>query len=691
MPADPAHLGDSRTEPRVAVVGSGVSGLTAAWIISHHAEVTLYEADSRLGGHAHTHDVEGPEGTLQIDTGFIVHNRATYPTLLRLFDALGIQTQPSEMSMSITDGSIEWAGALGIRGLFPSTARLREPRHWRTLAQIPRFHRAARGLLASGGDDDLTTLAEFVDEHGFDEHFVRRFLVPLVAAVWSTDPQQAMEYPARYLFRFLDHHGMLGIFGSPQWRTVTGGSRSYVDAVAAVLPDVLTGHAVREVTEHADHVEVTDSTGDRRTFDSVIIATHPHQAVDLLASPTPAQREVLGAITYSPNAATLHTDDSLLPEAPNARASWNFRYRESDDAAPVLVTYDLTRLQRLPTQRRYLVTLGGEEHIDPGTVIDRMDYEHPLYTPESVAAQGRLIEIESDRIAFAGAYHGWGFHEDGARSGAEAAERLGYAWPHHAATASADSARADALESGGRSGSEDEVPIALYATTVDHRRRAPMSRSFTHASHHWVLDIDAPQLRGWRGWIEGRVEPRDHFAGGGATLREALATYLDTEGIELGERRVRLVTHPRAWGHCFNPISVWWVLGADGAPEHTVVEVHNTYGDRHAYLLRGEVRGEVDKAMYVSPFHGVDGRYRVVAPLPGDHLDLTVTLDPEQEATFSARLRGERVPATATRFRRAALAGARDAALIRAHGIVLWARGLRIRERPTHHQPGVQG
>ena len=436
---------------RVAVVGSGVAGLTAAYVLArpgNDCHVTLYEADERLGGHADTHEVDGPDGRLAIDTGFIVHNERTYPVLLRLFAELGVATQDSEMSMSISDRGtgLEWAGALGPRGVVPTARHLADPSYLRMLAAIPRFHRRARALLrgpevsrrpwrasstsgqASRPPADDVTLREFLRAGRFTPYFTRHFMEPLVAAVWSCDPDVALDYPARYLFSFLDHHGMLAVFGSPTWRTVTGGSREYVGRVAAALPDVRTGTKITSVVETAGGVEVTDGNGVVTTYDAVVIATHPHQALAMLADASTAQREVLGAMPYSANTALLHTDTSVLPATRNAWASWNFRRPAGAGTGEVTVTYDLTRLQRLPTDTHYLVTLGGEDLVDPASVLDRMEYEHPLYTPASVAAQARLPEIATDRVVFAGAYHGWGFHEDGARSGLAAAERLGATW-----------------------------------------------------------------------------------------------------------------------------------------------------------------------------------------------------------------------------------------------------------------------
>ncbi|MFC8504124.1 NAD(P)/FAD-dependent oxidoreductase [Pedococcus sp. NPDC057267] len=418
---------------RSAVVGSGIAGLAAAHVLAQSGPVTLYEADFRLGGHADTHEVTVGDQVVGVDTGFIVHNDRTYPTLLRLFAELGVRTQDSDMSMSIRDDAarLEYAGAKGARGLFPRARNATDPAYLRLLVEVKRFHHAARAVLARGDHDAGRdeTLGEFVARMRFSDYFARHFLEPVVAAVWSCDPTVSLQYPARYLFEFLDHHGMLTVFGSPTWRTVVGGSARYVQALAARLDDVRTGTPVTSVVERGDGVVVDDATGGREVYDRVVVATHPHQALSLLGQPTDLQREVLGAMPYSSNVAQLHTDESVLPRSAGARASWNYWRRPERDGAGVLVTYDLTRLQRIDVPGpRFLVTLNGTDCVDPDLVIDTMHYEHPLYTPESVAAQRKLPLINSSRIAFAGAYHGWGFHEDGARSGVEAARALGAEW-----------------------------------------------------------------------------------------------------------------------------------------------------------------------------------------------------------------------------------------------------------------------
>ncbi|MFR9722495.1 NAD(P)/FAD-dependent oxidoreductase [Streptomyces sp. MS19] len=417
---------------RVAVVGSGVAGLTAAYILRRTDDVTLFEADTRLGGHAHTHELPGPDNTLiAVDSGFIVHNERTYPTLLRLFRELGVQTQDSEMSMSVRcEGcGLEYAGARGPRGLFAQPRNAFRPRYLELLGQVPVFHRAARRLLDSSPHAGEPTFGEFLTAGGYSDYFVTHFATPLVSAVWSCSASTALRYPARYLFRFLAHHGLLSISGSPTWKTVTGGSRAYVDRVAKELTSVRTATPVRALRRFQRGVGVTTGDGATALFDAVVVAVHPDQALRMLADPTEDERRVLGAFRYSRNPTLLHTDTSLLPRASGARASWNYLMPSCTAAADrVRVSYDLTRLQRLPGPATHVVTLGGEDRVDPDRLLARMDYEHPIYTPESVAAQARLPRLNTPVTAYAGAYHGWGFHEDGCRSGVEAARALGVAW-----------------------------------------------------------------------------------------------------------------------------------------------------------------------------------------------------------------------------------------------------------------------
>jgi predicted NAD/FAD-binding protein len=447
---------------RVAVVGSGVSGLTAAYLLQRRYEVLLFEADDRLGGHAHTHELPDPlAGALAVDSGFIVHNERTYPNLLRLFGELGVATQGTEMSMSVRcrGCGLEYAGAKGPRGVFARSANLRDLRFLRMLGEIKRFHRQARRLLATPARGPATgaaagaaetagptahgfvarddaadgTLVQFLERGGYSPYFADHFLVPLVSAVWSTGPELVLRYPARYLFEFLDHHGMLSVTGSPRWRTVVGGSRTYVERAVKGLSAVNLSTAVRAVRRGSDGVTLWDEAGGRHEVDAVVLATHPDQALRMLTDPSPAERSVLGAIGYSRNETVLHTDTSLLPRHEAARSCWNYLVpqcgvRVGPATERAVVTYHMNRLQHFDAAADYLVTLNATEAIDEERVLARMIYEHPVYTPESVAAQARLPELSNGRTAYAGAYHGWGFHEDGCASGVAAAASLGVDW-----------------------------------------------------------------------------------------------------------------------------------------------------------------------------------------------------------------------------------------------------------------------
>ena len=424
---------------RVAVVGSGVAGLTAAYLLRRRHHVTLFEADDRLGGHAHTHRVSTPDGRVaRIDTGFIVHNEKTYPNLLRLFGELGVSTQDSEMSMSVRclGCGLEYAGARGPGGLFAAPGNLIRPAYLRMLGEVLRFHRAARRVLAEPEADSATgsggggaTLGAFLRAGGYSPYFVEHFVMPLVSAVWSAGPQVSAGYPARYLFEFLNNHGMLSIGGSPTWKSVVGGSYSYVERVVERLDAVRVSTPVRAVVRLGDRVEVRDHADRPHLVDAVVVATHADQALELLSDATPAEQEVLGAFGYSRNDAWLHTDATILPRRPRARASWNYLKRScSNESGPALLSYHMNRLMRLAGPTDYLVTLNGSAMLNGGEVIEKVVYDHPIYSVASLAAQRRLPGLSTGRVSFAGAYHGWGFHEDGCISGVRAAARLGVDW-----------------------------------------------------------------------------------------------------------------------------------------------------------------------------------------------------------------------------------------------------------------------
>jgi uncharacterized protein len=414
-------------ERTIAVIGGGISGLTAAFVLSRTDRVTLFEADGRLGGHADTHLAGARQAP--VDTGFIVYNERTYPLLTRLFAELGVQTQASDMSMSVSCSGcgVSYAGQRGLAGL-SAGVRHGGGRYLRMLTEVPRFHRAGRRVLESGTFGDLP-FGEFLRAEGFSEYFGTHFAIPLVAAVWSCPPGMALRYPAGYLFAFLSNHGMLSVSGSPRWRTVTGGSRRYVERIAAGLADVRLSCPVRSVRRLGDGVRIRDASGAVTRFDAVVIATHPDQALRLLDPPTRDERDVLGSFGYTANRTVLHTDARLLPPRETVRASWNYALNcRGAGPSRTRVSYHLNRLQNLPPGEDYIVTLGAGADVDSERVVKVMEYAHPAYTRESVAAQRRLPGLATATTAFAGAYHGWGFHEDGCRSGLAAAVALGGAW-----------------------------------------------------------------------------------------------------------------------------------------------------------------------------------------------------------------------------------------------------------------------
>ena len=395
---------------KIAVVGSGVSGLGAAYLLAQAHDVHVFERDGRAGGHANTVVHDG----LALDTGFLVHNERNYPLLGRLLRELGVATHESDMSFSVSCSGcgLEYSG----RRPFAQPANLARPGFAGLLWEIGRWLRTARP------GDESQSLAEYLDEHGYSRGFRRHFLVPLTSALWSTAPGRALEFPAAYAIRFFDNHGMLGV-GRFRWRTVTGGSRRYVDSIAARLGDRLRlGSGVRSVRRSPDGVELRIGDAVER-FDRVVFATHADQALTLLEDPTLHERRVLGGFAYTANEAILHTDSSYLPRTPRARASWN--YRLGDDGRST-ITYHLNRLQALTAERDYCLTLN--EQVPEEHVLERFTYEHPLYTVETMRAQVELPLLGGGRTHYAGAYFGNGFHEDGLASGVAVARALGVEW-----------------------------------------------------------------------------------------------------------------------------------------------------------------------------------------------------------------------------------------------------------------------
>lgn len=413
---------------RIAVVGSGISGLAAAWLLSRRHRVHLFEQADRLGGHTHTvmHDVDG--GRLALDTGFIVYNEVTYPNLTRLFSELEIATRDSDMSFSVSceRPDIEFASH-SLDGLFATRSSVLNPRFLKMLVDIVRFGRLGRRVLRVSPDPHAT-VADFLAEGRFGSAFAAYYLLPMAAAIWSSGTETAADFPRDSLLRFLHNHGLLRISDQPQWRTVEGGSHRYVTAMVRGLDDrVHVGRGVEHLVRRASEVELHLAGGGVERFDHVVVATHADQALEMLAEPSALERELLGAWRYSVNDTWLHTDIRLMPRRRSAWASWNYRLAEA--ARPqheVSVTYNLNRLQGLEVSSEYLVTLNPPFEPDPRSVIRRMTYTHPVYDRSSVATQPELPRLnDRNRTHFCGAYFANGFHEDGLNSAIAVAADLG--------------------------------------------------------------------------------------------------------------------------------------------------------------------------------------------------------------------------------------------------------------------------
>jgi uncharacterized protein len=409
---------------RIAIVGAGVSGLVCAQLLHRDHELVVFDAAERAGGHANTVSVQTESGDYEVDTGFIVYNDRNYPNFQRLLADLSIPTQPSQMSFGVSDGgNFEYNGA-SANGLFARRRHMISPSFHRMIADLMRFHRDGRELLRSDADPSLR---EWLSQRRYSRGFVERLIVPQASAVWSADPAQMWSFPARFLLEFFDNHGVLGLRDRPRWRTITGGSRVYVQALTrAWRTSLRLSTAVTGIRRHDDHVTIATRACEPQRFDAVVIATHADQALALLSDPSERERELLAAIPYQRNEAVLHTDRSLLPRRRRAWASWNYHLGD-DVTGRCTVTYHLNRLQSLSADRELCVTLNRTDAIDPRRIVRRFDYAHPVYTPRGIAAQAHPEQISGGerRTHFCGAYWGWGFHEDGVRSALRVARELG--------------------------------------------------------------------------------------------------------------------------------------------------------------------------------------------------------------------------------------------------------------------------
>jgi len=408
---------------KIAVVGTGVSGLVASWLLQREHDVTVFEARDRIGGHTNTVSVDLDGSRYAVDTGFIVHNDRTYPNLRRIFRELGVQTKPTHMSFSVRDDAsgIEYSS----RSILAQRRNLLNRRVLRMTRDILRFNWDAGRLL--GERDESTTLEELLSAKGYSRSFIDLYIVPMGASIWSTDPERMMGFPAHTFIRFLINHGLTSLFDRPQWYVVRGGSRDYVERMTASFADrIRLSSPVEHIRRDERGVEIAARGGRPERFDRVVIASHSDQALRMLDDPSDAEREVLGSMQYQENDAVLHTDTSLLPRTSRAWASWNYLIPNRPEDK-VVVSYDMNALQGIEgCSERFCVSLNAGDRIDPDRVLYRTTYAHPLYTAESVAAQQRIDEVSGPRNTYyCGAYWRYGFHEDGVVSALAVAKKLG--------------------------------------------------------------------------------------------------------------------------------------------------------------------------------------------------------------------------------------------------------------------------
>jgi predicted NAD/FAD-binding protein len=397
---------------KIAIVGTGIAGNVAAYKLRQQHDITVFESGTYVGGHTNTVDVFENGRRYAVDTGFIVFNDRTYPNFIRLLDEIGQDSQTSEMSFSVQaeGGGIEYSGS-SLNSLFAQRSNIVRPRFYRMIRDILRFNEKAMQEIDQL--DESASLGRYLAENEYSDEFVDHYLIPMAAAIWSAEPVSVLDVPVKFLVQFFANHGLLRVSDRPVWRVIQGGSHQYVNKlVAGHRHRIRLNSPVQSVRRVDDRVELRSATGGREVFDYVFIGCHSDQALSLLDDATFTERDVLGAIRFQTNEAILHTDESLMPKSRRAWAAWNYHIPQ-DSTRHVAVTYSMNILQRLEAKNQYLVTLNNDQHIDPGKIIRRINYEHPVYSRESVAAQQRQADINCDRTFFCGAYWRNGFHEDG--------------------------------------------------------------------------------------------------------------------------------------------------------------------------------------------------------------------------------------------------------------------------------------
>jgi len=668
------------TRKRIAVIGGGISGLSAAWALRETADVTVYEARERIGGHSHTMSLDYDGQNVDVDVGFIVYNALNYPNLIALFEALDVETIPSDMSFAVSDPD-GWEWASNIRGLCAQKKNLLSPRFHRFWRTILKFNDSAREELAAGKIEDIS-LGDWLRSHDYDDDFLNNYILPMGAAIWSTPESEMLEYPALSFFNFFENHKLMHK-ERPKWRTVKGGSKNYVTKLVTALGErINAGSPVQSVKPVDQKIVVELANGSAADFDDVILACHADQSTKLLNDAYAEQLQQLGNIRYRPNDIYVHRDPQLMPKRKAAWASWNVLKQDGED---ICLTYWMNLLQDIEKAHPVFVTLNPAIPPKPDLTFSRFEFSHPQFDAPAAKAVTALKSLQGkDGIWLAGAWMGSGFHEDGLKSGLSVALALGGAVPWTAQNLEPYVAP-----------ERTQSPPAADTSTIEVFK--PFERSFSYRI--FMIDVDIDRLNeaskvsslfsvGRGNLFSFKCE--DH--GDRLSLSDlrpwAEAEFSKAE-INLDGGSIRLVTFPRGLFYKFAPISLWFGYGPDGETRGIIYEVNNTFGETHCYVAaandeRAQHRSK--KNFHVSPFWDVTGDYKFTLRPIGDQLSLVIDSLEDGERNHMANIKAKYVPATTGNLLKTALTKPLSALAvtfgIHWEAFHLWRKGAGYRSKP---------